>query len=132
MMKLGNFDENFEMYIHISEYSESISLTIADYLEVIDELPNLPIDYEKRIVKFLENSHIWHSNAVSKIKQETGIDNIDCELLAIFVLSEPSETELMFGLEFGSSFDIEHNIGIKITEKKFIITEYGTGDVAFC
>lgn len=131
-MKLDKFDENFEMYINISEEKEVVSLTIADYLNVIDELPNLPLEYENRIIEFLESSTIWYANAVSKIKEETNIKNIDCELLIIFILSEPDEKELIFGLEFGSSFDIEHNIGMKIKEKDYSVIEYGTGDVAFC
>lgn len=131
-MKLDKFDENFEMYINISEEKEVVSLTIADYLNVIDELPNLPLEYENRIIKFLESSKIWYANAVSKIKEETNIKNIDCELLIIFILSEPDEKELIFGLEFGSSFDMEHNIGMKIKEKDYSVIEYGTGDVAFC
>lgn len=131
-MKLDKFDENFEMYIKISEEKEVISLTIADYLNVIDKLPNLPLEYENRIIEFLESSKIWYTNAVSKIKEETNIKNIDCELLIIFILSEPDEKELIFGLEFGSSFDIEHNIGMKIKEKDYSVIEYGTGDVAFC
>lgn len=131
-MKLDQFDENFEMYVRISEEKEEVSLTIADYLNVVDELPNLPVEYEKRIIKFLENSKIWYVNAVRKIREEVGIKDVDCELLIIFVLSEPNEKELIFGLEFGSSFDIEHNIGMKVKEKDFSILEYGTGDVAFC
>lgn len=131
-MKLDKFDENFEMYINISEEKEVVSLTIADYLNVIDELPNLPLEYENRIIEFLESSKIWYANAVSKIKEETNIKNIDCELLIIFILSEPDEKELIFGLEFGLSFDIEHNIGMKIKEKDYSVIEYGTGDVAFC
>lgn len=131
-MKLDKFDENFEMYINISEEKEVVSLTIADYLNVIDELPNLPLEYENRIIEFLESSKIWYANAVSKIKEEINIKNIDCELLIIFILSEPDEKELIFGLEFGSSFDIEHNIGMKIKEKDYSVIEYGTGDVAFC
>lgn len=131
-MKLDKFDENFEMNINISEEKQVVSLTIADYLNVIDELPNLPLEYEKRIIKFLENSKIWYANAVSKIKQETDIKNIDYKLLTIFILSEPDKKELIFGLEFGSSFDVEHNIGMKIKEKDYSVIEYGTGDVAFC
>ena len=130
-MKLNKFDENFEMYVEVSVSENPVALSISDSLYVIDELPNLPKDYEERIVKFLQNSSVWYAKAIDRMKSEAQ-GYFDCELLSVFILSEPKEENLIFGLEFGSSLDEEHNIGMKITEKDLTIIEYGGGDVAFC
>ena len=52
-------------------------------------------------------------------------------LLSIFILSEQTDIDLIFGLEFGLREDSEHGRGLKFSLNSLEILEYGIGEVAY-
>ena len=63
--------------------------------------------------------------------QEEFTDLSHARLLSIFILSEQSDVDLIFGLEFGLREDSEHGRGLKSSLNSFEILEYGIGEVAY-
>ena len=52
------------------------------------------------------------------------------ELVRIVVLPELGDEDLVFGLQFRASGDIEHRRGLQIRQSDFGIVEYGSAEVA--
>ncbi|OFL71654.1 hypothetical protein HMPREF2751_03055 [Corynebacterium sp. HMSC063G05] len=52
------------------------------------------------------------------------------EFVRIVNLPELGDEDLVFGLQFRASGDIEHRRGMKIRESDFGIVEYGSAEVA--
>ena len=63
--------------------------------------------------------------------QEEFTDLSHARILSIFILSEQSDVDLIFGLEFGLREDSEHGRGLKFSLNSFEILEYGIGEVAY-
>ncbi|KPN70569.1 hypothetical protein [Neisseria sp. 83E34] len=120
--------EDFETEITIPEETNEITLVISDGLDSAYEL--LSREFKDRIVNFINNSASWYPIAHERINQEFS-SSIDSKLLSVYILSEMSDSTLIFGLEYHIEEDREHGRGIKITENMEII-EYGLGDVAIC
>lgn len=69
------------------------------------------------------------SHSFGKIQEEfPGLSH--ARLLSIFILSEQTDIDLIFGLEFGLR-DSEHGRGLKFSLYSFEILEYGIGEVAY-
>lgn len=66
--------------------------------------------------------------AKARIKEE--LPSAEGQLLRINILSELDEEDLVFGLQFWVSEDIEHGRGMKIRRSDFTIIDYGNADVA--
>ena len=49
-----------------------------------------------------------------------------------YILTEPNENPLTFGLQFRVLSDVEHGRGMKIEADTMNIIDYGLADVAFC
>ena len=78
----------------------------------------------------LDQSSVWYPKALEKIQEEF-TDLSHARILSIFILSEQSDVDLIFGLEFGLREDSEHGRGLKFSLNSFEILEYGIGEVAY-
>ena len=125
------FDEDYCVGVYISEQENEILLYLSDSLAVIEELPNKPEDYKKSILNLLSKSYEWYSKAIERITNEL-INEKSIKLVCIYILTEPNEKPLTFGLQFRVSSDIEHGRGMKIETDNMDIIDYGLADVAFC
>lgn len=54
------------------------------------------------------------------------------QLMAIYLLSEQTSSDLIFGLLFRVDAEVEHGRGMKISLEEMIIIDYGDTDRAFC
>jgi hypothetical protein len=125
------FDEDYCAELYILEQDEEILLYLSDSLEVIDELPDIPKSYEKSIMTLVINSDKWYGKAINKISSE--LDNEkNIKLMCIYILTEPEEQPLIFGLQFRVSSDVEHGRGMKVEADTMNIIDYGLADIAFC
>lgn len=52
--------------------------------------------------------------------------------MAIYLLSEQTDADFIFGLLFGVKADSEHGRGMKLRLDPLEILDYGLADVAFC
>lgn len=125
------FDEDYCAEVYISEQNEEILLYLSDSLEVIDELPDIPKSYEKSIMTLISNSEKWYRQAIEKIEEEL-IDTTKIKLMCIYILTEPNDEPLIFGLQFRVSSDVEHGRGMKVEDGTMNIIDYGLADIAFC
>lgn len=130
MSKL-QFEDDYSTEISIQEQKESILLYISDELSVVDDIDNIPDEYESNILDFLSRSNEWYPINLDRIRLEVGT-NIVIKLMSIYILTEPRESPLIFGLLYRISSDIEHGRGMKMNTDTMEIIEYGLGDVAFC
>ena len=116
------------MYVSIPEEKEKVCLILSDSLEVINE--ELTPSYIAKLDNLLEQSSVWYPKALAKIQEEfPGLTH--ARLLSIFILSEQTDIDLIFGLEFGLREDSEHGRGLKFSLDSFEILEYGLGEVAY-
>ena len=125
------FSEDYCAEVSIPEEKNEILLYLSDSLAVIDELPDLPENYKQSIISLVSNSDKWYNRAIKKIKNELA-DEKKIKLMCIYILTEPNENLLTFGLEFRVSSDIEHGRGMKVETDTMEIIDYGLADVAFC
>lgn len=54
------------------------------------------------------------------------------QLMAIYLLSEQTSSDLIFGLLFRVDAEVEHGRGMKISLEEMTIIDYGDADRAFC
>lgn len=125
------FDKDYCTEVYITEEEDEILLYLSDSLAVIDELPDIPENYKQSIISLVSNSDKWYNRAIKKIKNELA-DEKKIKLMCIYILTEPNENPLTFGLEFRVSSDIEHGRGMKVETDTMKIIDYGLADVAFC
>ena len=78
----------------------------------------------------LDQSSVWYPTALEKIQEEFP-ELAHARLLSIFILSEQTDIDLIFGLEFGLREDSEHGRGLKFSLNSLEILEYGIGEVAY-
>ena len=125
------FDKDYCTEVYITEEEDEILLYLSDSLAVIDELPDIPENYKQSIISLVSNSDKWYNRAIKKIKNELA-DEKKIKLMCIYILTEPNENPLIFGLDFRVSSDIEHGRGMKVETDTLKIIDYGLADVAFC
>lgn len=130
-MKNLEFDEDYCTEVSIVEQKDGVMLCLSDDLEAIETLPYLSQDFVDKIILVVENSKSWFEKSVNRIKNELKEEN-EIQLISIYILSEPDDSPLLFGLEFWISSDREHGRGMKIEADTMNIVDYGLGDVAFC
>jgi hypothetical protein len=132
-----NFGDNLTMTVFI-EGLKSVQLVLSDDLNASEE--ELTNNYKDRIARFLNEWHRWNGivfgaakEYVSKRNDASDIEDLDIELMAIYVLFEQNEPEL-YGLGYWIKHEEEHGCGIKIHKQgnEFKIVEIGAYDVAFC
>ena len=128
MIREYKFDVHNEMYVSIPEEKEKVCLILSDSLEVINEELTLP--YKVKLDNLLDQSSVWYPKALEKIQEEFP-ELAHARLLSIFILSEQTDIDLIFGLEFGLREDSEHGRGLKFSLDSFEILEYGIGEVAY-
>lgn len=123
------FEEDYSIYdIFIPEQDGAIILSLCDDLDVVDEI--LTEDYQRRVIEFIHNSHMWFELARQTVLKDTG--NIEgLYLTTIYILSEQNEKNLIFGLSFALDFDREHGRGLKMAMNDYSIIEYGDAYIAF-
>ena len=127
-MREYKFDIHNEMYVAIPEEKEKVCLALSDSLEVINK--ELIPSYKAKLDNLLDQSSVWYPTAFGKIQEEfPGLSH--ARLLSIFILSEHTDIDLIFGLEFGLREDSEHGRGLKFSLDSFEILEYGIGKVAY-
>lgn len=117
--------------VYITEEENEILLYLSDSLAVIDELPDIPENYKQSIISLVSNSDKWYNSVIKKIKNELAYEK-NIKLMCIYILTEPNENPLIFGLDFRVSSDIEHGRGMKVETDTLKIIDYGLADVAFC
>ena len=130
-MKILEFDEEYSTEVSIPEQKDTVILYLSDALEVIEYLPDIDQCFENKIISIIKKSESWYKESVNRIKNELEEEN-KIQLISIYILSEPDEKPLLFGLEFWISLDEEHGRGMKIRSDSMEIIEYGLADVAFC
>ena len=128
-MKRVEFDKNFETKVNLGDGLEKVRLVIFDDLEAAYK--PLPLEYEKKIIEFLSKVEQWLPRVEERIDSDFSAE-VEKQLMQIFILSEPAEEDLIFGLGFWVEEDIEHGRGAKISMNDLSILEYGLADIAFC
>ena len=122
------FDEDFETYVNLGDGLEEVCLVMSDDLDAAYQ--PLPLEYEKRIIDFLSKVDQWLPMVEERIDSEFSAE-VESELMQVFILSEPVEDDLIFGLDFRVEEDIEHGRGAKVSMNDLSIIEYGLADIAF-
>ena len=54
------------------------------------------------------------------------------QLMVIYLLSEQTSSDFIFGLLFRVDAEVEHGRGMKISLEEMAIIDYGDADRAFC
>ncbi|WP_048768299.1 hypothetical protein [Oligella urethralis] len=121
-----NESNDFEMLIDFPLETKQIFLSISDDLDSAYQA--ISEENQLRIWHFIDQSGIWLVLAKARIKEE--LPSAEGQLLRINILSELDEEDLVFGLQFWVSEDIEHGRGMKIRHSDFAIIDYGNADVA--
>lgn len=127
-MREYKFDIHNEMYIAIPEEKEKVCLALSNSLEVINE--ELTPSYKAKLDHLLDQSSVWYPKALEKIQEEFSRTSAH-QTPIHFILSEQTDIDLIFGLEFGLREDSEHGRGLKFSLNSFEILEYGIGEVAY-
>jgi len=127
-MREYKFNIHNEMYVAIPEEKEKICLALSDSLEVSNE--ELTPSYKAKLDNLLDQSSVWYPKALAKIQEEF-TELSSARLLSIYILSEQTDIDLIFGLEFGLKEDSEYGRGLKFSLDSFEILEYGIGEVAY-
>ena len=127
-MREYKFDIHNEMNVAIPEEKEKVCLALSDSLEVVNE--ELTSSYKAKLDHLLDQSSVWYPKALEKIQEEFP-ELAHARLLSIFILSEQTDIDLIFGLEFGLREDSEHGRELKFSLDSLEILEYGIGEVAY-
>lgn len=123
------FDKNLETKVNLGDGLEKVRLVISDDLDAAYQ--PLPLEYEKRIIEFLSKVDQWLPMVEERINSEFSAE-VGSQLMQVFILSEPAEDDLIFGLGFRVEEDIEHGRGAKVSMNDLSIIAYGLADIAFC
>ena len=115
------------MNVFISEQEDSIRLVLSDELALADEI--MANDYKEKIVHMLGASAYWYELAEKRIFSELSMMG---QLMAIYLLSEQTSSDFIFGLLFRVDAEVEHGRGMKISLEEMTIIDYGDADRAFC
>ena len=121
------FDDDLEMSVFIPEQQDSIRLVLSDELALADEV--MSNDYKEKIVHMLGSSAYWYELAEKRIFSELSMMG---QLMAIYLLSEQTSSDFIFGLLFRVDAEVEHGRGMKISLEGMTIIDYGDADRAFC
>ena len=121
------FDDDLEMSVFIPEQHDSIRLVLSDELALADEV--MSNDYKEKIVHMLGASAYWYELAEKRIFSELSMMG---QLMAIYLLSEQTSSDFIFGLLFRVDAEVEHGRGMKISLEEMAIIDYGDADRAFC
>ena len=131
-------DEGFEVLVDVKGGVGEIFLSISDDLDSAYE----PVGDEsrERIRRFIDRVEEWLPVAERRLEADaSSIDPADdihpaddeaFKLVRITILSELVDADLVFGLQFWVSGDVEHGRGMKIRESDFAILDYGSAEVA--
>lgn len=122
-----NEDNGFSMTVRLEKGVDSIELAISDDLDSAYE--RITLQQQQRIWRFLDQSDIWLTLAEERIREEFP-GNTELILVVVRILSELSDEDLVYGLQFWVSKDIEHGRGVKMREGDFSIIDYGTAEVS--
>lgn len=121
------FDDDLEMSVFIPEQQDSIRLVLSDELALADEV--MSNDYKEKIVHMLRASAYWYELAEKRIFSELSMMG---QLMVIYLLSEQTSSDFIFGLLFRVDAEVEHGRGMKISLEEMAIIDYGDADRAFC
>ena len=121
------FDDDLEMSVFIPEQHDSIRLVLSDELALADEV--MANDYKEKIIHILELSAYWYELAEKRIFSELSMTG---QLMAIYLLSEQTSSDFIFGLLYRVDAEVEHGRGMKISLEEMTIIDYGDADRAFC
>ena len=121
------FDDDLEMSVFIPEQQDSIRLVLSDELALADEV--MANDYKEKIVHMLGLSAYWYELAEKRIFSELSMTG---QLMAIYLLSEQTSSDFIFGLLYRVDAEVEHGRGMKISIEEMTIIDYGDADRAFC
>ena len=121
------FDDDLEMSVFIPEQHDSIRLVLSDELALADEV--MSNDYKEKIVHMLRSSAYWYELAEKRIFSELSMMG---QLMVIYLLSEQTSSDFIFGLLYRVDAEVEHGRGMKISLEEMTIIDYGDADRAFC
>lgn len=122
------FDQEMEMLLQIPEQEEELYLSVSDDLLIYEEEAMGPA-YKERIVTMLSLSNQWYPLAQERLEGDRAERG---RLMAIYLLSEQTDADFIFGLLFGVKADSEHGRGMKLRLDPLEILDYGLAEVAFC
>lgn len=122
------FDQEMEMLLQIPEQEEELYLSVSDDLLIYEEESMGPA-YKERILTMLSLSNQWYPLAQERLEADLAERG---RLMAIYLLSEQTDADFIFGLLFGVKADSEHGRGMKLRLDPLEILDYGLADVAFC
>lgn len=123
------FDDYLEAQVKVPGAVSEVILALPEDLDLAEI--SLSQDYLNSIQDFINSADLWLPKAEGAIKAELSAE-ISLRLVRIYVLSDQDETEMIFGLSFWVSADIEHGRGMKMAMQDFNIVEYGLAELAFC
>lgn len=122
-------DNNLGMYINLPGIDKEVWLVLSDELQLASSPNNLPPEYKNKICELVSKSNIWIEKAVNHIYQEFG-KKIPLNLIGVHLLSEHTDSDFIFGLEFGSPEENEHGIGLKMSLNQMKIIDFGDAEVS--
>lgn len=96
-------------------------------LTLLDEI--IANDYKEKIIHMLRSSAYWYELAEKRIFSELSMMG---QLMAIYLLSEQTSSDFIFGLLFRVDAEVEHGRGMKVSLEEMTIIDYGDADRAFC
>lgn len=122
-------DENLGMYINLPGIDKQVWLVLSDELKLASSPNNLPLGYKNKICELVDKSDIWNEKAINYIYKKIG-KKIHLNLIGIHLLSEYTDPDFIFGLEFGSPEENEHGIGLKMSLNSMDIIDFGDAEVS--
>ena len=96
-------------------------------ITLLDEV--MANDYKEKIVHMLGASAYWYELAEKRIFSELSMTG---QLMAIYLLSEQTSSDFIFGLLYRVDAEVEHGRGMKISLEEMTIIDYGDTDRVFC
>lgn len=115
----------FEFYI-----PQSYKPILADLSLPLEESARpLTQELKDKVARLINLSATWYPLAVKKIKDEFN-GNVDLRLVGLNILTDETQKEFIFGLNFDVSKDEEHGIGLQMSFPSFEIIKHGDAEAS--
>lgn len=115
----------FEFYI-----PQSDKPILADLSLPLEEGARpLTQELKNKVARLINLSATWYPPAVKKIKDEFNGD-VDLWLVGLNILTDETQKEFIFGLNFDVSKDEEHGRGLQMSFPSFEIIKHGDAEAS--
>lgn len=110
----------FEFYIPQSDKPilADLSLSLEEGARPLTQ------ELKDKVARLINLSATWYPLAVKKIKDEFDGD-VDLRLVSLNILTDKTQKEFIFGLNFDVSKDEEHSRGLQMSFPSFEIIKHG-------